>query len=136
MDSESRNKWFVAMGPDERTSFRNVGFLVLGYGAVLTLLVSSFSRPLIVFGLAPAIVGLLFVVLSFIPVPKPPPMHGVILLLNIIVCSLGLFGSSFGFHLSRRAAVCIGVAYAILVVCLYFWRPTKRSAIVSQRDKP
>lgn len=123
MDSETRNKWFVVMDSDERTGFRNVGLLVLGYGAVVTLAVSSFSRPMIMFGLAPAFIGLTMVVFSFVPVPvpKPPPMRGVISLLNLIIALSILFG----FHVSRRTARYVGIAYVILLVFLYFWRPAK-----------
>jgi hypothetical protein len=125
VDLEKDNRWFYRMDSDERSSFRNVGLLVTGFGAVVTLMVSSFSHGLgLMFGLGPAIAGLALVFFSFVPVPKPPPppQMGILWLLCLGIPSLDLFGYHFPTKVGRYAAV----ATLISIFLLWFWRPARR----------
>ena len=125
VNSDQGNRWFYRMDSDERSTLRGLGLLVTGFGAVVTLMVSSFSHGFeLMFGLGPATVGLGLVLFSFIPIPKPLPSQrrGIFWSLILVMFLIDRFRS----HIPANVGRYVGGAFLISMFLQWFLRPAPR----------
>jgi hypothetical protein len=120
------------MDSDDRKSLRNVSLLLIGGGALLTLL--TWGAPILSFGLGPAFMGLIFLLTSFLAIRsrrRIPTWR--VLACNLITLALLVPFLFFDYRLPSKAKMFVLVPCAILQALLIFW-PRPAEPIVDHKD--
>jgi len=118
------------MDSDDRKSFRILGLLLVGLGALLALAISTFSRDfeILAFGFGPASVGLMLLLMSFFNAkesknPLPVWRNAAFWGLNV---ALWVPNALFDYHFPAKSRPYLLILYPTVTALLLFWpRPPK-----------
>jgi hypothetical protein len=114
------------MDSDSRKAIRKAGLVVIGFGLLQALVISSFSHDpaILSLGFGPAILGLFLFVSSFFALkgqPKNPIASWRSAAFWFLTLAQGIPRFFFGYHFPARAGVYILIAYSILGALLLLW---------------
>lgn len=127
------------MDSDSRKGIRKVGLILIGWGLLQALVISSFSHDpaILSFGFGPAYGGLFMFVMSFFPFaakqpknPKPVWRNAALLGLTLALSVPRVF---FDYHFPAKARWYILIVYAILLALLLLWPAKHRPEQGSQK---